>query len=244
MLKHVRLQDILFIDIETAPLQPNFSELDSEMQKLWDYRVHRYRPEEIDLDDYYFEKAGVYAEFGKTICISVGFFSRIEEFGEYQFRIKSFYGHQEVEDVLQPFFELLSLHYNAEKYYLCGHNIRDFDIPFLCRRAVINRLPIPRILDASNLKPWEIKHLDTMLLWRFGDVRNMTSLHLLCTVLGINTPKNDMEGKEVAAVYWQQKNLQRIMQYNQKDVIAVAQILLRLKEMPPLDEERHIICIN
>jgi hypothetical protein len=243
MLEAIALRDILFIDIETVPLKPQLGDLTSEMQRLWEYRIQRYRPNEAEPADYYFEKAGVYAEFGKVVCISLGFFALANaENADYQLRVKTFYGADEVEDVLRPFFALLAA--MPDRYYLCGHNIREFDIPFLCRRAVINRLPIPHLLNIADLKPWEIKHLDTMLLWRFGDVRNMTSLHLLCSVLQIETPKNDMEGKDVARVFWHENDLTRIMHYNRRDIIAVAQLILRFKQMPPLDADTQTIWVE
>lgn len=243
MLENIALRDILFIDIETVPIQPQLANLDDEWQRLWEYRIHRYRPADTDPADYYFEKASVYAEFGKVICVSIGFFASTNaESGEYQFRVKSFYGHDEVNEVLQPFLALLSS--MPDRYYLCGHNLREFDIPYLCRRAVINRLPVPRLLNITDLKPWEVKHLDTMLLWRFGDVRNMTSLHLLCTSLGIETPKNDIEGKDVARVYWHDQDLQRIMHYNRRDIVAVAQLILRFKQLHPLDADTQAVWIE
>lgn len=243
MLEHIILRDILFIDIETVPITPQLSDLGAEMQRLWDYRTQRYRATDVDLADYYFEKAGVYAEFGKVVCASIGFFAAANaDNSDYQLRVKSFYGHDEVNEVLLPFLNLLAK--MPDRYYLCGHNIREFDIPFLCRRAVINQLSVPRLLNIADLKPWEVKHLDTMLLWRFGDVRNMTSLHLLCTVLGIETPKNDMEGKDVARVFWQDKDIKRIMHYNRQDIVAVAQLILRFKQLPPLDAEKQAIWVE
>lgn len=243
MLDHIALRDIFFIDIETVPLVPQLADLDEEYQRLWEYRIQRYRPADTDPDQYYFEKSGVYAEFGKTICISIGFFAKSDpDNAEYEFRVKSFYGYNEVEDVLQPFFQLLAA--MPDRYYLCGHNIREFDIPFLCRRAVINGLTIPRLLNAADLKPWEVKHIDTMWLWRFGDLRNMTSLHLLCTVLGIETPKNDIEGRDVARVFWHDHDLPRIMHYNRRDIVAVAQIILRFKHFAPLQAQTQAVWID
>lgn len=244
MLDNISLRDMVFIDIETVSARPTFDNIVEEEQKLWEYRIHRYKPDDTELSDYYHEKAAVYAEFGKAICISVGFFAAADEKdgkGEYQFRIKTFSGHDEKNDVLQPFNELLDKYFSPERYYLCGHNIREFDIPFLCRRSIINNLKIPRLMDIIDLKPWEVKHLDTMHIWRFGEYRNMTSLHLICKVLGIETPKNDMEGKDVGRVYWQENDINRIARYNRADVVAVAQIILRFKRLPLIDTANQVV---
>ncbi len=243
MLQHAKLQNILFIDIETVPVVPKFGELSEEMQKLWSYRVNRYKPLEVDDSEYYFEKAGVYAEFGKIICISAGFFTHKNEEGPYSFRVKSFYGEEE-KGILEDFLSLLQNYYNnPARYFLCGHNIRDFDIPFICRRSVIHQLQLPDMLDINGLKPWELPYLDTLRTWKFGEYRNLTSLHLLTTLLDIPSPKGDMEGKDVARVYWEEENLERIHKYCQQDVVAIAQLLLRFKRLPLIDSE-YITFVN
>jgi len=240
MLENISLNRILFIDIETVPQQPQWEAVNEEMQKLWLYRTNRYRKEEEKIEDYYAKKAGVYAEFGKIVCISVGIFSRSIDDGELYFRVKSFYGDQEVE-ILEPFLNMLQQYFKVPyRTYLCGHNIREFDVPFLCRRTLINQLKLPKILDVSALKPWEVPYIDTMQLWRFGEYRNYSSLHLLATVLNIDTPKNDMEGSQVASVYWQDSDLERIKNYCEKDVFAVAQLILRFKNMDLLSENKVV----
>ncbi|MEZ4884662.1 MAG: 3'-5' exonuclease [Chitinophagales bacterium] len=238
MIQQAKLQNILFIDIETVPIAPKFEELSEEMQKLWSYRINRFKPEEADESEYYFDKSGVYAEFGKIVCISAGFFTHKNEDEPYRFRVKSFYGHDEKE-VLGEFLNLLQNHFNnPSRYFLCGHNIREFDIPYMCRRAVIHQLPLPNMLDINALKPWEVPYIDTMRAWKFGDYKNFTSLHLLATLLDIPTPKSDMEGKEVATVYWEKDGLERIHKYCQQDVVATAQLLLRFKRLPLIDNEQ------
>lgn len=242
MLTHITLHRILFFDIETVPQYSNFSDLTADWQQLWDYRTHAYRAEEqSDLDAYYFEKAGVYAEFGKTICITAGILTRQTANQNWQLRLKTFAGDDE-RNLLEDFFALLERYFSTyTDAQLCGHHIKGFDIPFLCRRAIILGLPLPKILDANSLKPWEVPHLDTMLIWRFGDVRNMTSLHLLTQALGIPTPKQELNGSQIAAVYWQENDLNRIIRYNQQDVIALARVLMRFKGIPPLDDEQVVI---
>lgn len=241
MLEHINLRSILFFDIETVPQQPTFGAMDDTLQKLWEYRIHRFKPEETPLEDYFWEKAGVYAEFGKTICISVGYFTQADaKTGAYQFRIKCFASDDE-HQLLSEFLDMLSRYFDiSDKFFLCGHNIKEFDIPFLCRRATILGLSIPQILDISMARPWEIRHLDTMHLWRFGDYRNYTSLHLLTTVLDVPSPKDDLEGSQVAATYWHEKNLERITNYCQQDVLAVARIIQRFKQIPLLKDEQII----
>ena len=239
MLNHIPLNRLLFIDIETVPLFATHSELSDEMKKLWDYRTHRYKPEETSLEDYFFEKAGVYAEFGKIICISLGFFAPHKTENEYQFRVKSLYGNDE-KTILSDFIDLLKGFFPNKNTYLCGHNIIEFDVPFLCRRLIINGLNIPDIINISNKKPWEIPFIDTLKIWKFGDYRNQTSLHLLCTVLNIPTPKKNMEGSEVATVYWHENNLERIKEYCQKDVVATARLILKFKYIPSLTDHEII----
>ena len=236
MIENVSLFNTLFFDIETAPLAPSFSDLDEEMQKLWQYRIRRFKPEDISDEDYYFEKAGVYAEFAKVICISVGIFRYIED--ELTFRINSYYGNDE-KDVLRPFIGMLEDFFNNPFYYkLCGHNIKEFDVPFLSRRAIINKINIPNILDVSALKPWELPFVDTMQLWKFGDYRNYTSLHLLTHALGIPSPKSDMEGKDVARVYWTEEGgLERIRHYCERDVLAIARLIQRFKGKDMIPDE-------
>lgn len=234
MLDNVSLPNVLFLDIETVPCQPHYEDLTEKLQKLWTYRTSRFNTENIVEEDYFFEKAGVYAEFGKIVCISVGFLHFNPTNKEFTLRIKSFYGEEEKE-LLGEFLELLAKHFNNPyKYFLCGHNIKGFDIPFLCRRAIINDLPLPRILDVNNFKPWEVPYIDTMQLWKFGEYRNFTSLDLLTTSLNIPSPKNDLEGAEVGDIYWSTKDVERIKRYCERDVVAIVQLLLRFKRLPLL----------
>lgn len=244
MLSNIDLAAMLFLDIETVPLAPIFTDLAEETQTLWQYRTNRFKQttdEEISDEEYYFKKSGVYAEFGKIICISAG----IYRYGKTPddpptFRIKSFYGHDE-KALLENFLAMLKTYFDPDRFYLCGHNIREFDVPFICRRAIINSIPLPTILDVNALKPWELRFLDTMQLWKFGDYKNFTSLHLLTHLLGIPSPKKDMEGSEVAQVYWHQENgLERIKTYCEQDVLAVAQVILRFKGMNYLQPEQVI----
>lgn len=237
MLNHIVLRNLLVLDIETVPVVPELKSLSPEMQDAWELKEGRHRPEEEVPQQYFFNRAGIFAEFGKIICISAGVFLEDKDTGKLNFRIKSFAGKKE-KAVLEAFIELLNLHYNKPDIHgLAGHNIKEFDVPYLCRRILVNSLILPKILDISGRKPWEVNFVDTLNLWKFGDYKNYTSLSLLSSLFGLPTPKDDINGSEVGTVFWHQEDLDRIVRYCQKDVLAVAQLLLRFKGMPILEEE-------
>ena len=231
MLENLNLKNILFLDIETVPQYATYEEVPPDFANLWEKKVQSLRKDDESLDVSY-RRAGIYAEFGKIICISCGYFTTGNKF-----RIKSFYGHNE-KKLLLEFSEVLLKHFNSSDKFLCAHNGKEFDFPFLCRRMVIHQLALPSILDTTGKKPWEVSHLDTMELWKFGDYKSYTSLNLLALILGIPTPKDDIDGSMVWQVYWEEKNLERIVTYCQKDVLTVAQILrkFRREEMIPMEE--------
>lgn len=244
MVGEIDLRKILFIDIETVSQGKMLSELPERMQDLWAKKSRYFLKdydESIEIDEKYSlsysDKAAIFAEFGKIICISVGVLYRKED-GNYGFRVKSFSGEDEKE-LLITFSDLLSKHYNdPARFYLCGHNIREFDVPYICRRMVVNRLALPDIVNLSGKKPWETKHLiDTLELWKFGDIKHFTSLDLLTAILDIPSPKDDIDGSQVGKVYWEQKNLPRIVDYCEKDVVTVANLLLRFQGLELIDPE-------
>lgn len=237
MLLHLDLTKILFLDIETVPQFSTFGQLDKTTAPLWEDKASKLAKEEQTAEELY-ERAGIYAEFGKIICISVGYFN-LREGGKREFRMRSFYGHDEAV-LLRDFAEMLNKHYSSPNQLLCGHNGKEFDFPYIARRMVINRINIPKILDLVGKKPWEVQHLDTMELWKFGDWKSFTSLKLLTHVLGIPTPKTDIEGKDVARVYYEEKDLDRIEKYCKRDTLAVAQLLLRFRNENLLTEEQII----
>lgn len=232
MLENIKLSTILFLDVETAPLVYQYNDLDENTRKLWDTK---FRYQQSESPEIQYKKAGIYAEFAKAICISVGFFN------DGTFRIKSFFGTDE-KKLLQEFSALLNEHFNRKEHLLCAHNGKEFDFPFLCRRLLINGLKLPKALNIAGKKPWEVNHLDTMELWKFGDYKNYTSLNLLANVFNIPTPKDDIDGSDVARVYWEDKDIDRIATYCQKDVITVAQLLLKMKG-EELINEKNIIYI-
>ncbi|MBL6871242.1 MAG: 3'-5' exonuclease [Flavobacteriales bacterium] len=234
MLQNINYNKILFFDIETVPLTYDFKDLEERAQGLWD-RKTRFLQERDNLSpDELYEKAGIYAEFGKVVCISMGFVLQKE--GETQIRVKSIANENE-KILLQEYIDLLNSYYNSPDFLFCAHNGKEFDIPFLCRRILINGLKLPFILNVSGKKPWEIKHLDTMELWKFGDFKNYTSLDLLTYIFNIPTPKDDMDGSQVAKVFYEEKNLDRIIHYCEKDVIATIQLFRKYQGDSIIDEE-------
>jgi 3'-5' exonuclease len=234
MLDNIKAEDILFLDIETVPATGSWDLLNPLMQNLWEKKSRQFRLAEQTPSDVY-ERAGIYSEFGKIICISVGL---IREKDPLSFRLKSFFGDDE-RQLLSDFSAMLSKFIrNHRDAILCAHNGKEFDYPYIARRMIINSLLIPDILDNSGKKPWEIKLLDTMDLWKFGDYKTFTSLELLTSVLEIPTPKDDIDGSMVAGVYYSENDLPRIAKYCEKDVIAVAQVLMRFMNLPLIAEER------
>ena len=237
MLNDLMLRNLLVIDIETVPVVPDLNDLPKEMQEAWEAKDGRNRPDEVSPEAHFFNRAGIFAEFGKIVCISAGIFAEDHETGKLSFRIKSFAEKNE-EEVIAAFFELLNLYYNNPKIHsIAGHNIREFDVPYICRRALVNGLRLPKLLNIHGLKPWEVNFTDTLQLWKFGDYKNYTSLRLLTAIFNINTPKDDIDGSEVGRVFWEEDDLPRIVAYCQKDVLAVAQLLLRFKGLPLLEAE-------
>ncbi len=234
MLRQINNERILFLDIETVPLFSTYDELPETLMKLWDKKAERIKRNEEDTPDQLYDRAGIYAEFGKIVCISVGFIK------EDEIRIKSFSGDDE-KVVLKEFSGLLTKHYNSSDYFLCAHNGKEFDFPYLIRRMLIQGIEIPAMLDLSGKKPWEVQHLDTMELWKFGDYKHYTSLELLAQIFGIPTPKGDIDGSDVGRVYWEDKDLERIVQYCQRDVLTIIQLFLRYQGKPMIVEEKVVI---
>lgn len=226
---------ILFLDIETVPQYSSYNEQPEEWKTLWGLKAqYLIRNKEEETAETIYPRAGIYAEFGKIICISCGFIQGAV--ADKKIILKSFAGDEE-KKLLYEFSDMLKKWSADGSKFLCAHNGKEFDFPYLCRRMVINQVTIPSILNMSGKKPWEVNHLDTMDLWKFGDFKNYTSLNLLAHSLGIQTPKDDIDGSMVWEVYWREKNLPRIVTYCQKDVVTVAQIFLRMNGEPLIREE-------
>ena len=226
MLSEIKIKNVLFLDIETVPCSPSFEDLNITFQNLWTEKTAWQRKEEYTPAEFYKLKAGVMAEFAKIICISVGYL--FVEKNENHFRIKSFYGDDE-KQIITDFNELLNSQFSKKQHQLCAHNGKEFDFPFIARRTLINGLKLPALLDIAGKKPWEVNHLDTMELWKFGDYKHYTSIKLLAALFKIPTPKDDIDGRQVAGVYWNDQDLERIKKYCQKDTLTVAQLLLKYK---------------
>ncbi len=235
MISKLKLENILFLDIETVPQEISFDKLDNTTQTLFADKTKYLRKEDFSSEEYY-ERAGIWAEFGKIICISVGYF-KIRGDGR-SFRTTSFHGDEEI--LLKEFKNLLETHFNSSRYLLCAHNGKEFDFPYIARRMIIHGIELPYKLNLFGKKPWEVPHLDTLDLWKFGDYKHYTSLKLLTHVLGIPSPKDDIDGSEVRAVFYEENDIDRIIVYCEKDTVAVAQILLKLRNEPLLENHEII----
>jgi DNA polymerase elongation subunit (family B) len=235
------LQKIMFLDIETVPYTSDYKDVSPELTCIWEDKfslIQKRMPEKFNVDttaeEAYHSSAGIYAEFGKIVCISVGFIHH--QANVISFRTKSFAGDNE-KKLLTDFIALIVKFCTSKEHTLCGHNIKEFDIPFICRRLLINGLALPPIFQLAGKKPWEINFIDTLELWRFGDYKNYTSLKLLTAIFGIPTPKDDMDGSQVAQVYYKENDVDRIARYCQKDVLATAQVFLRMKGMKMIESD-------
>ena len=236
----MRQDRILFLDVETVSEYASFEELDERSQYFWSRRARRILKKEIEdltkeeLATSYVERSGIYAEFAKIICISVGYF-KAEHGKVAEFRTKSFVQDDE-KALLMEFASLLNVHFaDSRQHGICGHNIKEFDIPFICRRMTLHQIPLPAIIDIRGRKPWETHHLlDTMEMWKFGDWKAYTSLDQLAYIFDIPSPKDDIDGAMVGRVYWEHKDLERIAAYCEKDVITTARLWckMNLKEWP------------
>lgn len=232
MIEKIQLGNILFLDIETVPEHENYTNLDIEMQSLWEAKTQYQRRDEHSPEDFY-ERAGIWAEFGKIVCISAGYFTLKGDIRH--FRVTSFFGDEK--KILQDFSNLLNNHFGQPQHLLCGHNAKEFDIPFIARRMIIHGLQLPGKLNLFGKKPWEVPHLDTLELWKFGDYKHYTSLKLLTKILGVPSSKGDIDGSQVAKVFYQDQDIDRIVTYCEKDVIATAQVFLRLRREELLDQD-------
>jgi DNA polymerase elongation subunit (family B) len=231
----IQIEKILFLDIETVPQTYNYQDLDETARTLFEGKNRMKITEEKPAEMVYKDLGGIQSEFGKIICISVGMVK--DSSTGRTLRVKSF-AHDDEHTLLSQFKRLLDDHY--KNAILCGHNAKEFDFPYICRRMLINGISLPLALDIAGKKPWEIRHLDTMELWKFGDYKSYTSLELLASLFGIPTPKDDIDGSMVADVYYREKDLQRIVQYCLKDVVTLAQLFLKMMNIPSISDENII----
>ena len=235
MLSNIDIEKVLFLDIETVPGYPNYHDVPERFQKLWDKKSKSFTAEDETSADVY-NRAGIYAEFGKIVCISVGFVVRTSD--GLTLRIKSFANDNE-RILLDEFSALLNQHYNSiQNYRLCGHNGKEFDFPFIARRMLIHGMALPILLNTGGLKPWENPHLDTMTYWKFGEYKNFTSLDLLAAIFDVPTPKDDIDGSQVCGVYYEENDLDRIVEYCQKDVVTLVQVYRKLAGQTLIDNDK------
>ena len=240
MLDHIIPEDLLFLDIETVPQISSYHEMDEVSKKLWDKKAQFLIKEGQSPEDI-FQRSGIYSEFGKIICISVGHLYGQE--GKTCLRIKSLYGDDE-KQILIEFREMLIKYEEIKDFSLCAHNGKEFDFPYISRRMLVNFVELPLQFDSAGKKPWEIKHVDTMELWKFGDYKNYTSLEVLTHIFNIPTPKGDIDGSQVAGVYYIDKDMERIVKYCEKDVIAIVQLILNFKGRNVIPDENIEIISN
>ena len=239
MLENLNLEDVLFLDIETAPQYPSYHDVPVRFQELWEKKSAFFRKEDQTPDEVY-ERAGIYAEFGRIICISAGVI--VQKQGERYYRVKSFHNDDE-KQLLSEFNAMLDRFTEQPGKRLCAHNGMEFDYPYIARRTLINGLKIPSVLNMAGAKPWELKDrlLDTLQLWKFGDYKNYTSLDLLCAVFDIPTPKDDIDGSQVARVYYQENDLDRIIRYCEKDTLALTNLMLRYLGQSIISESHMVV---
>jgi len=238
MLNQLDLNHLLFLDIETVPEVYNYADLDDKVKHLWELKMKWQMERDESSAEELFEKAGIYAEFGKIICISVGFLVNSGT-PSVKYRTTSF-AEEDEKKLLQEFANLLNTHYNRQDRYLCAHNGKEFDFPYIARRMLINGVSLPLMLDIAGKKPWEIKHIDTMELWKFGDYKHYTSLNLLAHLFGIPTPKDDINGADVARVFYEEGDIDRIVTYCEKDTLTVCQLLLKYKGLKMIDDDEVV----
>ena len=222
MLQKIPIENILFMDIETVPAYETWEVLSEQEKNLWDKKTFYQRKEE-SAEEYYAQRAGVMAEFGKIICITVGM---IDKSGK--LKITSFYDDDE-QKILHDFGQIFNS-IRLANVILCAHNGKEFDFPWIARRFLVNGMTPPLPFQMFGKKPWEIPHLDTMELWKFGDYKTFVSLELLAHLFGIPTPKDDIDGSMVAEIYWKEKDLERIVRYCEKDVLTLANVFRRMRQ--------------
>ena len=233
MIHKIPLENILFLDIETVPQYRSFAELPEDKQQLYADKTAYQRKDEISAEDFY-PKAGIWAEFGKIICISAGFITQRN--GEEQLRITSFHG--EEQRILTDFTQLVEEYFNQPQSLLCAHNGKEFDFPYIARRMLINGMSLPNKLQLFGKKPWEVPHIDTLELWKFGDYKHYTSLKLLASVFGIPSPKDDIDGSQVRDVFYEEQNIDRIITYCEKDVVTLTQVFLKMRNQELIEEHQ------
>lgn len=221
------LNHLLFLDIETVAEHSSFEQLSERKQKLWEKKSSFFKEAEHQTAIEMYQKAGIYAEFGKIVCIAVGYFHQQNDLTE--LRIKAFSSDDEKE-LLTAFTAMIRKHFDSFETVLCAHNGKEFDFPYMARRLLVHEIDLPKPFQLSGKKPWEVKHQDTMELWKFGDYKHYTSLDLLAELFQVDSSKSDIDGSMVNSVYYQEKDLARITEYCKRDVAVLAKVYLKLTQ--------------
>ncbi len=231
--------NILFVDIETASAQPSYDQLSPVLQRAWQHKASKLRnPDDVSAETLYFERAALYAEFGQIIVISVGFFHTQED-EETELRVKCISGDDE-RALLENFKETV-LKFDQKQLQLCAHNGKEFDFPYLCRRMLAQGVALPPCLDLGGLRSWQVPHIDTMQLWKFGDYKSFTPLELLAAVFELEVDNTDaIDGSDVNRVYHQEQDLEKITRFCQRNIVLLAQVYLRLKSLPTIEPGRIV----
>jgi DNA polymerase elongation subunit (family B) len=237
MLEHLKIGNLLFLDIETVPAFPSYPDVPDALRLLWDKKA-TYLKKETETPEMVYQRAGIYAEFGRIVCISTGMIGTLDD--KRVLRLKSYFAETEGE-LLKEFADLIVRLCQKKEIDLCAHNGREFDFPYMARRMLINGVQLPEIFDNAGKRPWEVRYVDTLELWKFGDHKHYTSLDLLASLFGIESPKTELDGSQVSHVYWQQNDIRRIVDYCRKDVVTTAQIMLRFKGEPLLEPSDVLI---
>ena len=226
------LEKILFLDIETVAEFASFEQVPPRKQALWKKKSVFLRDAQEKTPEELYGQAGIYAEFGKIVCIAVGYF-HIQD-GNSELRIKAFSSDSEL-DLLKGFAGMIDQYFNSTDTILCAHNGKEFDFPYIARRLLIHQIPLPKPFQIAGKKPWEVKHEDTMEFWKFGDYKNFTSLDLLATLFQVESSKSDIDGSMVNHVYYQEEDLPRITEYCKRDVAVLAQVYLKLTQVKDME---------
>lgn len=266
MFAKLQLDRCIFIDIETVPEYENFEQVPERFKDLWVTKwgkIRKFRNKSIaELAEHaqdpdsefaeaaeFYREAGIFAEFGKIVCISLGRFTTYDKARDQRkFRVTSFLSASE-EDLLAEMENHIGRLSEKEiglgkfgkpeekfKYCLVGHNIKEFDVPYLCRRMMVHGICLPEIVDCAGLKPWETpQFVDTMELWKFGDNKSFTSLDLLAARFGIESPKDDMDGSMVYQVFYESQDMDRLGRYCAADVVTCASLMLKWRQERPLE---------
>ncbi len=235
------LKNVLFLDIETVSLTKDWKELDPRLQVAWGKKALQLHPECSSVEEYYFEKAAIYAEFGRVIVIGIGYFHE-NATGELCFRVKSLANSDE-KQLLTDFCEVIQKSFPSPELTLCAHNGKEFDFPYLCRRMMVNGLILPHCLQISGKKPWEVRHFDTLEFWKFGDRKHFTSLELLAAIFEIPTSKETIDGSMVNKTYYLDGKLELIADYCRRDVVVLGQLFLKMHAIP-LPKAENVVMLG